>query len=552
MNDKKNIERFFQEKFKDYEVNPNPKSWDSISKKIAEKKSKKPFLPAWLKLGGIAACLLIGYLLYNNVQTNENLNTTEKKSVVVNPENILLTKDTTNLDKNNLEKQKVNVVENYNKTENNIVTTNNTQNEYNVGNTSNPTEKAVELTNESSATSLIKNGIKSKNKPVIANANDNFKNKNNSDSRKNNISKPTIAHNSKPKNSAKTNAASLNFNESKNELATTTKRNKLLKNQKTIDITTLKNSKADAISDKNNLDKYNINLEPIINSSNITSTNAQDLKPNDSLKNAITQENLLNKLLLEKEKLEKKKKLVAESSRWKIRPNVAPIFMKASNGSPIHDIFADNEKTYENKFSYGLGADYAITKKLSIRAGINKFDLAYNTNDVAYYNDLAALNGLSPDNSIQTINLKDEFHNIVIGDKKARAAVITPPNQTAEEVGYLNQNFGYIEIPLEVSYKLLDKRFGITIISGFSTLLLNNNQVSIVSNNKTIVLGDVNNLSKTHYSTNFGLGFKYNFMKSFEINIEPTIKYQINSFDKNNGGFNPYFLGIYSGVSYRL
>ena len=286
-----------------------------------------------------------------------------------------------------------------------------------------------------------------------------------------------------------------------------------------------------------------------------TSNQEKTVAENTEVVKTILPENELDKILKEKEKEKKKtpKLLAVNSEKWKIRPNVAPIFMEATNGSPIHDIFADNKKEFNNKLSIGLAADYAITRKFSIRAGVNKFDLSYNTNEIAYYTDLTAVNGISSRNSIQTIALKDEFHNIVIGDKQARGvAVVIPPTQTPEEYGYLNQKFGYIEFPVEVSYKLVDKKFGITLISGLSTLLLNNNEVSIVSNNKTMVLGDVNNLNKIHYSTNVGIGFKYSFWKSFEANVEPTFKYQIDTFSDNSGGFKPYFLGIYSGISYRL
>ena len=123
--------------------------------------------------------------------------------------------------------------------------------------------------------------------------------------------------------------------------------------------------------------------------------------------------------------------------------------------------------------------------------------------------------------------------------------------QTKEE-GLLNQKTGYLEIPVEVSYKLLDRKFGIQFITGFSSLFLNQNQVSIVSSGLTTVVGEANNLNQVHFSTNIGLGFKYSFWKSFEANFEPTFKYQINAYNANSGGFNPYFIGLYSGISFKF
>lgn len=41
MKEQKNIERLFQEKFKDFEAIPPQGSWDSIASKLNEKKKKK-------------------------------------------------------------------------------------------------------------------------------------------------------------------------------------------------------------------------------------------------------------------------------------------------------------------------------------------------------------------------------------------------------------------------------------------------------------------------------------------------------------------------------
>ena len=65
-------------------------------------------------------------------------------------------------------------------------------------------------------------------------------------------------------------------------------------------------------------------------------------------------------------------------------------------------------------------------------------------------------------------------------------------------------------------------------------------------------LGEANNLNPIHFSSNFGLGFRYQFVKSFQVNFEPMVKYQMNTFSNDVGNFKPYFLGLYSGISYRF
>ena len=116
--------------------------------------------------------------------------------------------------------------------------------------------------------------------------------------------------------------------------------------------------------------------------------------------------------------------------------------------------------------------------------------------------------------------------------------------------GNLNQKMGYYELPMEVSYAVLDKKFGVNLIGGFSTLFLNENTISLVSPQSNIELGEAKNLSQVHFSTNVGLGFKYQISKSFQINMEPMVKYQLNTFSNNSGDFKPLFIGLYSGISY--
>jgi hypothetical protein len=123
---------------------------------------------------------------------------------------------------------------------------------------------------------------------------------------------------------------------------------------------------------------------------------------------------------------------------------------------------------------------------------------------------------------------------------------------TNKNSGYLRQEMGYLEMPLEMTYNLLNKKFGIKIIGGFSTLFLQDNNITIVSSDRETLLGEANNLNDIHFSSNLGLGIKYSFLKSFEFNIEPILKYQLNTFNTNAGNFKPYFFGVYSGVSYNF
>jgi hypothetical protein len=116
----------------------------------------------------------------------------------------------------------------------------------------------------------------------------------------------------------------------------------------------------------------------------------------------------------------------------------------------------------------------------------------------------------------------------------------------------LQQELGYIEFPMEIEYKVLDRKIDINLIGGASTLLLNNNNLDVKNQNGTTSLGEANNINNLSFSTNFAIGLEYNFTERFMFNFEPTFKYQINTFQSGTTDFQPYFLGVYSGIVFKF
>ena len=201
--------------------------------------------------------------------------------------------------------------------------------------------------------------------------------------------------------------------------------------------------------------------------------------------------------------------------------------------------------------SYGIRGAYAINDRLKIRAGINRVDLNYTTKDVMIYNGSeAAARGISAvDNHI---DFKPGMSSIKLLSKTAMNRSSTPEIVNTKYSSVLDQQFGYIEVPLEIEYTLLNKTFGVNLIGGFSTFLLNNNEIYADIDGTNTLIGEANNINSTSYSANFGIGFNYNVSEGISLNLEPTFKYQINTFNETSGDFQPFFLGVYSGLSFKF
>ncbi|NHN27184.1 hypothetical protein FIA58_015990 [Flavobacterium jejuense] len=604
MKENKNIERLFQEKFKDFEVAPPEDSWKTIASKIEEKKKKRRVIPFWFKASGIAASLFIGLFLILNYESNTISNKTEEKVVFDNSkeknefENLNQLETNKSIENKNEVVESDNSIDSKNKTisnEDKLEKINLIKNQEKDANSKN--ETLVISTKEDKPLETYKNKKRSTNQNILEKENQNLINKSTlvSNDKENNSNK-SLKWNDTNKNESiivsknQQNSSETNINESTAEKAN------LINKEKVIDA--FYTNKTNAISEKSKNNKPDIDNEINLKSSitrnntkenkldnSITENKSVDInsfnkenttiettnnKPNNILNitksndgfikdsttvvaEVETEVNALEQLLKEKEEgknADEKEK--EKRSKWVVSSNAAPVYFNSiSNGSPIDEQFTSNQKSYAKTLSFGLGLQYAITNKISIRSGVNSININYNTNDVYYSSSLGQVNASSL-NIAQNSNAQ----NLILrGTPESTATILSTDVENLSEssnTASLNQEMGYIEIPLELSYKILDKKIGIEFIGGMSTLLLNKNNISLVSRGSEMSIGEANNLNNIHFSSNIGLGFNYNFWKSFQLNVQPVFKYQINTFNSNSGNFKPYIIGLYSGVSFKF
>ena len=475
MKNNKNIDRLFQEKFKDFETEPDKYTWNKIQLGLKQKKQQK-IIPFWLKFTGIAASFLFGiFALTTFYKTNTAL---EKKIVIeiepCNDDNKLEDSVTT---KTKIVNKRVDLKNSPQLTKKNL-------------------QKTEEDGKQTATTDKAKKIIaQTQNQKTAA-----FYN------RKNHQSLEKIELATSTKNSDKVNSTILNSPNSK----------------KIVDFLVDK-SLNNILTDKSNLAKYK---EEFIN---------------DSLLNKVPNE--LDAILKQNE-TKNKTKVAAVKNKWLITPNVSAMFTNA-NGANIDQQFAANSKTMDNNIGFGIGVNYAVNKKIAFRSGINKFALGYNINNVSYSSALSAT---------PLTNVRYNTALMVEISSKANTASLANFEKNLQKTseGTIKQNISYYEVPMEVSYLLLDKKIGINVIGGFSTLLLDNNKISLLSSEINLPLGQASNLNDLHFTTNIGLGFKYKFVKSFQLNFEPMVKYQLNTFSNNSSNTRPLLIGLYSGISYSF
>ncbi|HDZ04509.1 hypothetical protein LCGC14_0079150 [marine sediment metagenome] len=501
---KKNLDELFRDKLSDFKQTPDNKVWRAIDASL-NKKKKRRVIPIWWQLSGIAAALALGLILFNSLSSDQQAN-----QILVDTDNPIeeaiekqsnstkeILADPIDIDNNELVEQSSIEKGNHNNLESSIHTGQ----------------------NESTSVDDIanKNNInhKPKSQPSVVFSE--------SDSKSNsNTSHALVAENSTIKEVNKNNIDSSDNNHFKN-----------------IDI-----AKNDEKS-RNSIDFKNIEAENTI---------AENSETKEVVKKPKTDKKSIFEEIENQEELKKEK---VASNRWSAGPNVAPVYFSAlGEGSPVNSIFTPNSKSGNVNMSYGVSVAYAVTKKLTIRSGINKVDYGYDTEDVAFSSSssFASSNGqLATIDYAETSNTLTISSKIVTSDKYSTtnsALDVTAKSPTRD--GYMSQQFGYLELPVELNYALIDKKFGVNIIGGVSSLLLINNSVSLTAGELTTEIGEANNINDVNFSANMGLGLNYNFSQKIRFNVEPIFKYQLNTFSEINGTFRPYSVGVYSGLTFKF
>ncbi len=502
---KKKLDNLFQEKFTDFKELPDERVWERIEASLDKKKNDRKVIPIWWKLGGVAAALAIGIFIINpfekeldassisNVENEGKKGSTNQNDI---NEEVIVDKDSKHPFTEKEQEEKIN-----SKNTNRFNSLPNQQNA--LGNNSSKKNKEYAIKPE-----LIKQ------------------------------KKANQTHHVTPKNT------------SNNAIATS--------------------SEADKVSSKKESDLIDNMLQntTVVQSEN-TSSLKNKVEGNSPVETKIPEENAIvegkedntTKKSIFDEINEEEETVVAEKSsgKWSAGPTVAPVYFDAiGGGSPVNSVFESNSKSGDTKLSYGLAVTYELSNKLSIRSGIHRVDYSYNTNDIEFTSSVNA----SSNPQFANVDYSAASENLVINGNNSQAeransftkqdAFDVLSNKSPSREGFMTQQFGYVEVPLELNYALINNRFGVNVIGGVSSLFLINNSISVVSGDLSTEIGEANNINSVNFSTNVGLGFNYKFTPKIKLNIEPVFKYQLNTFSDTSGSFRPYSIGIYSGLNFRF
>lgn len=263
-----------------------------------------------------------------------------------------------------------------------------------------------------------------------------------------------------------------------------------------------------------------------------------------------------------------------KDNRWMLGSEVAPLYSYRKIESDYLDKSAIQDM---NKSEQGLVAlaggfrvGYSAGRRLSVQSGLyySRYGQEKNNGEAISVDQYAYLDHgnvtyLSIPNSTGTIRSND-------GKTSKYESVIT--SSTGNKVDYLGsgfpainsdkiqvtesditavQYFDYLELPVTVKYKIIDRKLGFSFLGGVITNFLVNNGVQLKQDGNSESFGTTRDINKVNYQGSVGLGLEYPIMERMSVSLEPRFRYYLNPIDQR---FNvhPYSFGIFAGFSYSL
>ncbi len=499
MKERKNIDRLFQEGFKDFESAPPANAWDSIESQLDQATKRPVAIPLWWRLAGVAAIavVILSVLFYND----GNKVPVELKDPIVEEYSSPAVEDQ---ESKEITQQNESSPTGSNNSIDNAVVDND-----DMGSHKQRAKTKYNTTNNSGVASI--NQVKENTK----NATSKLANTN-----------PSRLVNASQKEPTSNNSRLTAVNDGISRDNKDPKRFSLL--GKPMDSTTADSS-----------------ISPLNSGIAAGAVDSSATANKIAIEDAIAASTVNNESLVDSTRLK----------RWSAATVIAPVYASSFTGSSVNDQVSPSNQNAQTDLSYGLALTYNLNSRWSVRTGVHQVNMNYVNDNVDY--------GFNASNfSFDDSQATATYQASAVSTSRAAGAPFSGINSFDQELqraavlssfkGDLNQQLGYLEVPLEVKYRILDKKLGISVLGGFSALFLTDNQVSIENNGRRLELGTDDNFQDFNQSANFGLGLDYQFNNNIGLSIEPTFKYQLNALRNDIANFRPYTIGVYTGLMYRF
>ena len=185
-------------------------------------------------------------------------------------------------------------------------------------------------------------------------------------------------------------------------------------------------------------------------------------------------------------------------NRWSIAAMASPTYYsKFNSGSDgLSKQLMESEEAVTS-YTGGVGLSYKISKRFSIQSGLYYSSLGQKLDGINSFGGFRQYDNSKGDYNFEILTSNgtiyasnpDVFVNAESADRVVTAYtndVFDPKKASLQYINNsLTQNFSYLELPVILRYKLVDKTLGINVIGGISyNFLVNNSVYTEVDGNK--------------------------------------------------------------------
>jgi hypothetical protein len=255
------------------------------------------------------------------------------------------------------------------------------------------------------------------------------------------------------------------------------------------------------------------------------------------------------------------------SGRWSVTALATPTYygtINTANDNLSKQIMESEQPLVS--YTGGLALAYKVSKRLSVQSGLFYSTIGQELDGINSFSGFQKYDNTKGDHNFEVLttsgtivtNNADVFLSATNNSERVMTSfnkdVFDPQKASLQYINSsMKQSFSYLELPVFLRYKLIDRTFGFNLIGGLSYNLLVDNSVYTVIDGNRYTIGSTEGMNMFTVSSSLGMGVEYKFSGKLSLNLEPTFRYYLNSFNNVIGSqFHPYSFGIFSGISYKF
>lgn len=258
---------------------------------------------------------------------------------------------------------------------------------------------------------------------------------------------------------------------------------------------------------------------------------------------------------------------VKETQRWSVAALVSPAYymnMKSGSNEFADQILNDDQSLMS--YSGGVALSYKINNRFSVQSGLYYSTFGHELEGISAFSGFGDYNTVKGSHAFAVLTARGTVYtdnaDIYLSDRLSENRVFTrytgdildPVKADLQNIGTsLLQSYSYLEMPIMLRYKVIDRAIDFNIIGGLSSNRLVSNSVFASSDNGKYEIGSTDGLNLWTFSSTLGMGMEYSVSRNLSLNLEPTIRYFLNSSNNIPGvKLHPYSFGVFTGLSYKF